>query len=237
MKSLPQTYTHAHTLEIQRKRHSQGHTATIATQNSYLATQKRALDVAVAILLVTGVLSWLTPLLYILIRLDSKGPLFFVQQRTGRGGKVFNCYKFRTMRVNAECDEKQAVIKDARITRLGRFLRASHIDELPQLINVLLDDMSLVGPRPHMITHDEIFGDVVPGYSRRHDVKPGITGLAQAWGYHGPTPDYRSIANRTRLDLFYTQKASLGLDLRIMFRTVFVRSVNHLPIFRPSDEA
>lgn len=232
MKSLPQTYTRSYTLESQRKRRYDVASDAHQERNRYLSVTKRGLDVAAAILLISGILCWLTPLLYILIRLDSKGPLFFVQQRTGRGGKIFNCYKFRTMRVNSECDEKQAVNKDARITRLGRFLRASHIDELPQLINVLMNDMSLVGPRPHMITHDEIFSDVVPGYSRRHDVKPGITGLAQAWGYHGPTPDYRSIANRTRLDLFYTQKASLGLDLRIMFRTVFVRSVSHLPLFR-----
>lgn len=236
MKSLSQTYTRSHTLEIQRKRRYLSQPLSDQAQNRYLTGAKRALDISISVLLTTTVLSWLTPLLYILIRLDSKGPLFFVQERTGRGGKTFNCYKFRTMRVNSECDEKQAVSKDARITRLGRLLRASHIDELPQLINVLLDDMSLVGPRPHMISHDEIFSDVVPGYSRRHDVKPGITGLAQAWGYHGPTPDYRSIANRTRLDLFYTQKASLGLDLRIMFRTVFVRSVNHLPLFRPSEQ-
>lgn len=202
---------------------------------NYIAGTKRVMDLGISLLLLLVVLTWLTPLLYLLIRLDSAGPLFFVQRRTGRGGVVFRCYKFRTMRTNTECDRLQAVPGDVRITRVGRLLRASHIDELPQLLNVVLNQMSLVGPRPHMLCDDRLFATMVPGYPMRRQLKPGITGLAQAWGYHGGSTDARGIAARTRLDLFYVGKASLALDLRIMARTLLMRSVNRITNIRQHD--
>lgn len=189
--------------------------------SSYLPV-KRLMDVIGSGILIVCLLTWLIPLLFILIRLSSKGPLFFVQRRTGRGGKSFPCIKFRTMRVNTHSHELQANHDDTRITGIGRFLRATHIDELPQLFNVLLNQMSLIGPRPHMLYHDELFASMLPQYPQRHLVKPGITGLAQSYGYFGATPDFFSISARTRLDLFYVRHISLGLDLKIALSTLYI---------------
>lgn len=181
---------------------------------------KRVLDVTIASVLIVLLLSWMVPVLFILIRLGSAGPLFFIQKRIGRGGKRFPCIKFRTMRLSSDRDMLQACTDDQRITSIGRVLRASHIDELPQLINVLMNQMSLVGPRPHMLYDDKLFAVLLPQYPQRRVLKPGITGLAQAAGYHGATPDFFSIAHRTRLDLFYCRKSSPGLDARILLRTL-----------------
>jgi lipopolysaccharide/colanic/teichoic acid biosynthesis glycosyltransferase len=126
------------------------------------------------------------------------------------------------MRLSDRSETLQASDDDDRITRVGWFLRLTHIDELPQLINVLWNDMSLVGPRPHMLYHDMLFSALLPQYQFRHLVKPGITGLAQSAGYHGATSDFFSISNRTRLDLFYVRRLSLGLDLRILLITLFI---------------
>jgi putative colanic acid biosynthesis UDP-glucose lipid carrier transferase len=186
----------------------------------YTIVFKRVIDVVVSALLIVFVLSWLTPLLAVLIRLNSRGPVFFIQQRIGLGGKPFRCIKFRTMRVNEDSHILQAVSDDERITQLGHFLRITHIDELPQLINVLLNHMSLIGPRPHMLYHDLLFSDMLPAYHLRHLVKPGITGLAQSYGYYGATPDFFSIAARTRLDLFYVRHVSSALDLTIIADTL-----------------
>ena len=193
-----------------------------APRTPYTAVFKRTLDIFIASLLIVLLLSWMTPLLFVLIRLGSKGPLFFIQQRSGRGGRLFPCIKFRTMRLNADADRMQAQTDDDRITGIGHFLRSTHIDELPQLFNVLLNHMSLVGPRPHMLYHDVVFAGLLPQYPLRQLVKPGITGLAQSAGYFGATPDFRSISCRTRLDLFYVKHTSLRLDMCILLKTFSV---------------
>ncbi len=201
----------------------------------YISVVKRVVDVIISEFLILFVLSWLTPLLFILIRLDSRGPLFFVQLRTGLGGKPFPCIKFRTMRMNDESHLAQAGTEDDRITRIGHFLRTTHIDELPQLINVLLNHMSLVGPRPHMLYHDLLFSDMLPQYKLRQQVRPGITGLAQSAGYHGATPDFLSISGRTRLDVFYVKHLSSGLDLRIFATTLVMVPLRWIKRYRAYD--
>jgi len=155
----------------------------------------------------------------LLIVLDSKGPVFFIQRRQGKNGKLFSCLKFRSMVVNEESDEKQADENDYRITRMGKFLRRTNIDELPQFLNVLLGQMSIIGPRPHMVSDCTRFSFVIPAYKFRTLVKPGITGLAQVKGYHGPTVDYDSIFNRYHWDAEYIRNASFTLDVKIMFLT------------------
>jgi putative colanic acid biosynthesis UDP-glucose lipid carrier transferase len=199
---------------------SKGQQVACVPDTLYTALGKRVFDVTTAAILSILLLSWLIPVLFVLIRLGSRGPLFFVQQRIGKNGKVFPCIKFRTMRVNDISHTTQAHSDDDRITAIGRILRISHIDELPQLINVLLNQMSMIGPRPHMLYHDFLFSDMLPQYQVRHLVKPGITGLAQANGFYGATPDFFSVSGRTRLDVFYVKHVSSRLDLRIFFATV-----------------
>jgi putative colanic acid biosynthesis UDP-glucose lipid carrier transferase len=180
---------------------------------------KRAIDLIAAFVLTLTVLSWLYPIMFLLIRLSSRGNAIFIQKRIGKNGKVFNCYKFRTMYVNNDADTREAQLNDKRITRIGKWLRNTYIDELPQLINVLMGDMSLIGPRPHMLHHHYEFCARIPSYDRRHIVKPGITGLSQAKGYHGSMHHSYGIHGRTRLDLFYLKKMSLKLDTIILIKT------------------
>jgi putative colanic acid biosynthesis UDP-glucose lipid carrier transferase len=165
------------------------------------------------------IFSWLFPILYILIKLDSKGPVFFVQTRVGFLGRSFPCLKFRTMRVNAEANTKQATDDDPRITRMGRFLRHSNLDELPQFLNVLAGHMSIVGPRPHMYKDCANFSRVLDSYKFRSVMKPGITGLAQVKGYRGPTQTFDKVFRRFQWDAFYIRNASFWLDLRIVHYT------------------
>ena len=155
----------------------------------------------------------------LLIKLDSKGPVFFKQKRIGMNGVPFFCLKLRTMIVNREADESPARENDYRITRLGLFLRRTNLDELPQFFNILAGSMSIVGPRPHMMTDCIRFSFVIPSYAFRHFAKPGITGWAQVKGYHGPTPDYESIINRYYWDAQYVQKSDLWLDIKIIVQT------------------
>jgi putative colanic acid biosynthesis UDP-glucose lipid carrier transferase len=159
------------------------------------------------------------PLIAFLIWMDSGGPVFFIQKRVGRGGRTFNCLKFRTMIPNKEANKSQATDNDQRITRIGRFLRKSNLDEFPQFLNVLSGEMSIVGPRPHMHADCNKFADVIPGYKFRNLVKPGITGLAQIKGYRGPTRDFESMFRRYQYDSFYIRNAGIGLDLRIVRHT------------------
>ena len=182
---------------------------------------KRAFDIAFALGVLVFILSWLVPLIALLIRLDSKGPVFFKQKRSGKEGKDFFCFKFRTMYLNQEADTRQASRNDSRITKVGRFLRKTSLDEFPQFINVLLGDMSVVGPRPHPIALNERFSPVIEKFMVRHLVKPGVTGLAQAKGYRGETRELRQMANRIRMDVFYVENWSFLLDLKIIFWTVF----------------
>lgn len=182
---------------------------------------KRLFDITVSLVLIIAVLSWLTPVVALLILLDSKSPVFFRQRRVGRFGKTFTCFKFRTMYNNIEADFKQASDDDPRITRLGHFLRKTNIDELPQLINVLMGDMSIIGPRPHMLKDCKDFNEVVKNYKLRSFVKPGITGLAQIKGFRGPTTDDLSVIHRFRWDLFYIRHRSLAFDISILFTTIY----------------
>lgn len=181
---------------------------------------KRLFDVLAAGLLVAFVLSWLIPILGLAIRLTSPGPALFVQVRTGRNGRLFRCLKFRTMTYDPAAQFKQATKNDCRVTRLGLFLRKSNLDELPQVLNVLWGDMSLIGPRPHPIQLDARYWNGLPGYPDRYAVKPGITGLAQARGHRGETAHLMQMAHRVRLDRLYIQKQSFWLDLKICWWTM-----------------
>ncbi|HHJ12153.1 MAG TPA: undecaprenyl-phosphate glucose phosphotransferase [Chromatiales bacterium] len=158
----------------------------------------------------------------IAIKLDSPGPVFFRQPRTGWDGKVFHIWKFRSMRTDQPKDDKveQATRNDPRVTRVGRFIRRTSIDELPQLFNVLAGDMSLVGPRPHAVQHNEEYAGKISAYLARHRIKPGITGLAQVKGYRGETRDLELMAKRVHFDIEYINNWSIGLDLAILARTV-----------------
>lgn len=180
---------------------------------------KRVFDLSVSFLVTVFILSWLFPIIAILIKLESRGPVFFVQRRVGRGGRAFACFKFRTMVVNSEANTRQARENDARITRVGMFLRKSNLDEFPQFINVLLGHMSIVGPRPHMHADCNKFSKTVTGYKFRNLVKPGITGLAQVKGYRGPTKNFESIFHRYQFDAFYVRNANFWLDMRIIRKT------------------
>ena len=181
---------------------------------------KRSFDLAFSFFVIVSILSWLLPIIAILIRLDSKGPVFFRQSRTGKDNNSFTCFKFRTMRMNSEADKKQATHDDPRITFMGSFLRKTSLDELPQFFNVFLGDMSVVGPRPHMLKHTEEYSKVIEKFMARHFVKPGITGLAQAKGYRGETVNIGLMKNRVRFDRFYIENWSLLLDLKIILITI-----------------
>lgn len=182
---------------------------------------KRVFDIFVSLFVITCVLSWLTPILAILIKLDSKGPVFFKQKRNGLDYQEFYCFKFRSMKPNPLADLHQVTKDDKRITRMGKFLRKTSIDELPQFINVLKGDMSVVGPRPHMVSHTHMYAERIDKFMVRHFIKPGITGLAQVSGYRGEVETDDDIINRVRLDIFYLENWSLLLDLKIVFQTVY----------------
>jgi len=187
------------------------------SQNQFV---KRVFDIVFSLLFLVLVLSWLLPIIAILIKLDSKGPVFYNQLRNGRSNKPFRCIKFRTMVTASDRDFKQATRDDTRITRFGKFLRKSSIDELPQFINVLIGDMSIIGPRPHPIKLNEQFLPLISNLMSRHYVKPGITGLAQCMGYRGETRDLSDMENRIRLDRFYIENWSFWLDVKIIVLTV-----------------
>jgi N-acetylglucosaminyldiphosphoundecaprenol N-acetyl-beta-D-mannosaminyltransferase len=180
---------------------------------------KRLADIIFSLIVIVGVLSWMIPIVGLLIMLDSKGGIFFIQRRVGKGGKIFNCIKFRTMVANPDANNLQAQPDDSRITKLGKFLRFTNIDEFPQFLNVFTGQMSVVGPRPHMINDCNKFGKVVAGYKFRNMVKPGITGLSQVKGYRGPAKDFATIFRRFEYDAFYVRNAGMGLDLRIVRQT------------------
>ena len=181
---------------------------------------KRTFDIIFSLVIILFILSWLVPLLALLIRLESKGPTLFKQEREGLGGYHFVCYKFRSMKVNEHSDKKHATKNDVRVTRVGAFMRKTSIDELPQFFNVFMGDMSVVGPRPHISTFSEEYQKEIDNYMERHAVKPGITGLAQISGYRGEVTKSSDIKNRVRFDIFYIENWSLLLDLRIIIQTV-----------------
>ncbi len=185
--------------------------------NSFI---KRLFDIVFSILVIVGILSWFTPLLALIITLESRGPVFFRQKRNGIDNREFYCYKFRSMAPNNDADTFQAHKNDMRITRVGRFIRRTSLDELPQFYNVLFGNMSVVGPRPHMVKHTNEYANRVDKYMLRHFVKPGITGLAQVRGYRGEIERENDILNRIKFDIFYIENWSLFLDIKIVFQTV-----------------
>jgi len=189
--------------------------------NSLNRFVKRSFDILFSSLVLVLIFSWLVPLIGLIIKIDSPGPVFFLQKRSGRNGKRFVCYKFRTMKYRKEAGFQQATRNDPRVTRVGKFLRKSNLDELPQFINVFLGNMTVVGPRPHPIPLDDKFKTLIEKYMVRHFVKPGVTGLAQVKGYRGETKDVRQMINRVRMDVFYIENWSFLLDLKIIFLTVF----------------
>lgn len=182
---------------------------------------KRAFDLTFSFLVVVLVLSWMYPLFALIIKLESNGPVFFKQWREGKDGDHFLCWKFRTMVLNAEADTQWATKDDPRMTRFGTFLRKTSLDEFPQFLNVLFGQMSVVGPRPHPISLNDQYKDSVQKFAKRHESKPGVTGLAQAMGYRGEITDYYQMNSRVKLDRFYLQNWSFVLDMKIIFLTVF----------------
>lgn len=181
---------------------------------------KHLFDVVFSILVILLLLSWLTPLIALLIKMESKGPVFFKQRRNGLNYKEFYCYKFRSMQLNSKADLEQVQRNDPRVTKLGRIIRKFSIDELPQFYNVLLGDMSVVGPRPHMVSHTEMYAKSVDKFMVRHFIKPGITGLAQINGCRGEVETEKDIVNRVKFDIFYLENWSILLDLKIINKTV-----------------
>ena len=180
---------------------------------------KRSFDVLFSSMMLLFVLSWLYPIIALAIFLESRGPILFKQYRNGKNNEVFRCLKFRTMYLNEEADQKWATKNDHRITYFGAILRRTSLDELPQLINVLIGNMTIVGPRPLPVKLNEQYINQIKSYSQRHTFKPGITGLAQALGHRGEIKDLRAIKNRVTLDRFYLNNWSVFLDIKIIFIT------------------
>ncbi|MDG1571468.1 undecaprenyl-phosphate glucose phosphotransferase [Robiginitalea sp. M366] len=202
----------------------------IPLHNPINAFVKRVFDIAFSLIVIFGVLIWLGPILALLIRLESKGPTFFVQQRSGLDNRPFYCYKFRSMAMNHDADRMQAGKNDMRVTAIGKFIRKTSIDELPQFYNVLFGNMSVVGPRPHMLKHTDEYAESVDKYMVRHFVKPGITGLAQVRGYRGEIEKHSDIQNRIKFDIFYIENWSFLLDIKIIVQTV-------LNVFKGEEKA
>ncbi|TNF49389.1 MAG: undecaprenyl-phosphate glucose phosphotransferase [Bacteroidetes bacterium] len=190
-------------------------------ESGYHRLSKKLFDVLFSLLVILLIFSWLFPVLFILIKLSSKGPVFFKQKRTGEDNIEFTCYKFRTMRVNTLADELQATKNDPRITKLGAFMRKTNLDELPQFFNVLWGSMSVVGPRPHMIKHTEEYSELINEYLVRHFAKPGITGWAQVNGFRGETKKLEDMKKRVEFDIWYIENWSFILDLKIVWLTVW----------------
>lgn len=197
--------------------------------NYYTSLFKRLFDVAFSIFVIVFILSWLVPLLGLLIKLESKGPVFFTQNRPGINEEEFTCYKFRSMQINQKTEE-EASRNDPRVTKIGRFIRKASIDELPQFFNVLLGDMSVVGPRPHLWSQNLTYGKKIQKYTVRHYVKPGITGLAQVKGFRGEIETEDDMINRIKFDVFYIENWSFFLDFKVIIQTI-------INIFKGEDKA
>jgi putative colanic acid biosynthesis UDP-glucose lipid carrier transferase len=190
-------------------------------ENMFNRFVKRTFDIVFSLAVIIVLFPVLIPVLIILIKLSSPGPAFFVQKRSGRNNEEFLCYKFRTMAVNKDSDTTQACKGDCRITAVGKFLRKSNLDELPQFFNVLYGNMSVVGPRPHMLLHTKEYSMLIDKFMVRHLVKPGITGWAQVNGYRGNTINQKYMIKRVRYDMWYIENWSLLLDCKIIFLTVY----------------
>lgn len=192
---------------------------TIPLEDSVNTILKRGFDIIFSSIVIIFILSWLTPLIAILIKLESKGPVFFKQSRNGFNYKEFDCYKFRSMTPNQSAHLHQATRNDLRVTQVGKFIRKTSIDELPQFFNVLFGDMSVVGPRPHMVSHTDMYAKKIDKFMVRHFVKPGITGLAQISGFRGEVETDKDIIGRVKFDIFYIENWSLLLDIKIILQT------------------
>jgi putative colanic acid biosynthesis UDP-glucose lipid carrier transferase len=182
---------------------------------------KRLFDICFSVFIIVFFFSWLYPILAILIKLESKGPVLFKQLRSGRDNNPFWCYKFRSMRPNKDSDSVQAVKNDKRVTKMGAFMRRTSIDELPQFFNVLMGNMSVVGPRPHMLSHTEQYAKLIDKFMIRHFLKPGITGYAQIKGLRGETRTTEAMLKRVEADVWYLENWSFLLDMKIIFLTVW----------------
>ena len=180
---------------------------------------KRSIDIILSVVVITCVLSWFIPLMAVLIKTTSCGPVFFLQKRTKRNGTTFTCIKFRSMIVNNSADILPAAENDNRVTKLGTIMRKTFIDELPQFFNVLWGDMSVVGPRPHMLSESLRFEEHIKYYSYREKVKPGITGLSQIMGLEGAANTVQKMKDRIDIDVFYLRHWTLKLDMIILYRT------------------
>ena len=191
---------------------------------------KRIFDIVFSTIIIIGILSWLVPIMAIIIKLESRGPVFFIQKRNGLNYKVFNCYKFRSMEINNQEDIDLALINDLKITRVGKFIRKTSLDELPQFFNVFWSEMSVVGPRPHLWSQNKAYASKIKKYMVRHYVKPGITGLAQVKGFRGEIETEEDMVNRIKLDVFYIENWSMIMDFKIIFQTV-------INIFKGEDKA
>lgn len=182
--------------------------------------KKRIFDMVLSSLIIILIMSWLTPILALLIKIDSRGPVFFVQKRSGKDDEPFWCFKFRSMKVNTVSDHRQATKYDSRITRIGAFIRRTSLDELPQFFNVFLGNMSICGPRPHMLLHTEQYSASINKFMVRHLLKPGITGWAQVNGLRGETESPELMQKRVEHDLWYMENWSFMLDVKILFMTI-----------------
>ena len=192
----------------------------VPLQDSVNLFFKRLTDIIISLAVVVFVLSWLTPIIALFIKKESDGPVFFKQTRNGINYEEFSCLKFRSMIVNENAHKLQATKGDTRVTKIGAFLRKTSLDEMPQFINVLLGDMSVVGPRPHMIKENDKYYKTVDKYMLRHVIKPGITGLAQVSGYRGEVEKESDIVNRIKFDIYYLENWSILLDVKIILRTI-----------------
>lgn len=181
---------------------------------------KRIFDIIVSLLVIVFILSWLFPILFIIIFVETRAFPIFIQKRAGLNTRSFNCYKLRTMVINFKQHHLRAIENDDRVTNFGKILRRYAIDELPQFFNVLFGDMSIVGPRPLMISEETEFNKLIPGFSDRLSIKPGLTGLAQSNGYKGFVDNLSDIRIRLKIDLLYKKKQSFLLDIKIILRTI-----------------
>jgi putative colanic acid biosynthesis UDP-glucose lipid carrier transferase len=188
--------------------------------NPFNRLVKKGFDLVFSLIVILGIFTWLFPILILFVKLSSKGPIFFKQIRSGENNNEFICYKFRTMKVNSVSDEIQASKNDTRITKIGAFMRKTNLDELPQFFNVLIGNMSVVGPRPHMIKHTLEYSELINNYLIRHFAKPGITGWAQVNGYRGETKELDDMQKRVDFDIWYIENWSFLLDLKIIWRTI-----------------
>jgi exopolysaccharide biosynthesis polyprenyl glycosylphosphotransferase len=182
---------------------------------------KRSFDVGFSLFVMIFLLSWLIPVIALIIKLESNTSVFFLQKRSGLNNETFNCIKFRSMAVNKNADLETASKNDPRVTKFGAFMRKTSIDELPQFINVFLGEMSIVGPRPHMVSQTEMYSKITKKYMTRHIVKPGITGWAQVMGSRGEIFSHRDMERRIEKDIWYIQNWSFFLDIKIIFLTLY----------------